>query len=408
MSSEVLVFDAHAVAMIAALRSLGRAGYKIHAVSHDSKALGFKSRFACEHAVHPEYHSPEFIEWLRFYLARFPVEGMICGEGVLHALRNDYKEFEHLIPDSVSDAVRRLCLSKALVWQHLASDPVTNKALPPSGILDCAATVDALVSSATDNAVFYLKPDREFARNSAKKPKVVRVNSRENLRNEAQAGLREYSSMLWQQHVPGMQVGVSLWIHGGEFVVENMVLGLHMYPYRAGSMSLRISWWHERIMEDAKLKTLALNWSGVAMLEYKWDPDTDKFWFIEINPRFWTYLHLDLLCGKDFPRWQMDSHFGNQAVVSKGRAESTRTLRYAPGEIIHLASCILTSEYSIAKKMKTIVEYATLSVSPKVDADLWFAGDRALYFRDWVRFISEVPSKVRRNLRNSSYVGSAP
>ena len=42
----VLVPEAHALGMLAAIRSLGRAGYGVHAASPQADAIGFASRFA--------------------------------------------------------------------------------------------------------------------------------------------------------------------------------------------------------------------------------------------------------------------------------------------------------------------------------------------------------------------------
>ena len=47
----VLVPEAHAIGMIAVIRSLGRAGYPVHAAASRPDALGLQSKFAA-HAVH--------------------------------------------------------------------------------------------------------------------------------------------------------------------------------------------------------------------------------------------------------------------------------------------------------------------------------------------------------------------
>ena len=103
MNHEIMVVDANAIGMIAALRSLGVAGYRPHAVSPRADALGFRSRYAFASAVHPEYDSVEFLPWLRKYIDAHPIRAIVCGEEFLHALGENYAEFESLIPDSVPD-----------------------------------------------------------------------------------------------------------------------------------------------------------------------------------------------------------------------------------------------------------------------------------------------------------------
>jgi hypothetical protein len=244
-----------------------------------------------------------------------------------------------------------------------------------------------------------LKPDWEFTKSVLGRPRVVRADGFGEMRAKADSSLRDYSKILWQGHVSGMQVGVSLWRHNGRFVAENMVLGQHTYPHNAGNMSLRRSWWHEAILADAKAKLASLDWCGVAMMEYIWSPERDDFWFIEVNPRFWGYLHLDLACNKDFPRWQMDAHFG-QLFESSGPPTRPATMRYvAPGEVIYVASRCLDPDVGIGRKLYSLAEFLVLGVNPLIGADMWFAGDRYMYVRRWYRFLREVPSTVLRAIR---------
>jgi len=401
MNHEVMVVDANAIGMIAVLRSLGRAGYKPHAVSARADALGFKSRFAYKFAAHPSYDSSEFIPWLRDYLAEHPIHAIVCGEEFLHAINDHYADFEHLIPDSPPDTVRQLCLSKVRVWRHLVRDPATCKFLPQSGVFENVQAVESFAALNSEEGTYYLKMDKQHGRTPCEKSRVVRVSCIEEMRETANSCFRDYSVLSWQRHVPGLQVGVSLWRHNGDIVAENMVLGLHLYPFCAGNMSLRKTWWHEGILADAKIKIAALNWSGVAMVEYKWNPETDEFWYIEMNPRFWSYLHLDLSCGKDFPKWQTDAHFGEPAEGLR-LPQIPRTMRYAPGEVIHVASLWLAPRISVFQKIKSLVEFVFLSLNPKVHADLWFSGDKLLYIHGWIRFLREIAPKAAKAFRRST------
>jgi predicted ATP-grasp superfamily ATP-dependent carboligase len=408
MREQILIFDANSIGMIAAIRSLGRGGYRPHAVSSRPDALGFKSRFAYRASVHPDYSAAGFIHWLREYVEEYSIRGIVCDEAMLTVIHDHYDEFSHLIPDPVAEDVRRRCLSKARVFTHLSQERATAVNMPRSGVIECGAGIELLLTQCSAEAIHYLKPDREFARSPGQLPRVVRVNPTEDLEHATRSCLDLYTAVLWQRHVPGQQVGVSFWLHGGEILAENMVLGLHMYPFRAGSMSHRTTWWHDRIMADAKLKIRSLQWTGVAMLEYKWDPATDEFWFIELNPRIWAYLHLDISCGRDFPRWQMDTHLGLQAVRALGPPTLPRAMRYAPGEVIHLASRLVARDLKFSEKLRSFIEYFRLGLNPAVKEDHWFAGDRYLYFRGWARFLRDLPSKVLKNLRNTSYVGERP
>jgi predicted ATP-grasp superfamily ATP-dependent carboligase len=401
VNHEVIVLEADTLTMIAVMRSLGRAGYRPHALSAKTDALGFRSRYAFKKAVHPDYGDGEFVVWLRDYVASHPVRVIVPGESFLNLVGDYYSEFEALLPDPVTRATRERCLSKAQVWDCLSAEATAGKFMPLSGNLDSAESVALLIKSAPADTIYYLKPDWEFSKADHGRPRVVRVDSLAGLHDAADECLEMYSKVHWQQHVSGLQVGVSLWREGSEFHAENMVIGRHTYPHRAGNMSLRESWWHEGILDDAKTKLEALDWSGVAMMEYVWNPEDDEFWFIEINPRYWGYLHLDLACGKDFPKWQIDAHFG-RASKSLGPPAEPATMRYvAPGEIIHVASRCLDREVPIIGKLKSVLEFALLGVNPKVRADLWFAGDKRMYLFGWIRFFKELPAKLGKAMRRA-------
>lgn len=59
---------------------------------------------------------------------------------------------------------------------------------------------------------------------------------------------------------------------------------------------------YERRLKEYGLKILrALNWHGVAMVEFKRDREDNEFKLMEINPKFWGSLDLAIASGIDFP-----------------------------------------------------------------------------------------------------------
>jgi hypothetical protein len=327
----------------------------------------------------------------------------VCSEEVLQAIGPFYDEFRHLIPGHPNDSVRELCLSKLCVNGALKKSGVAGRYLPASGEISSLECIRIAEPQWRKDAVYYLKLDGSHGLSENAKSRVIRVASGAVLPERVKFFLQHYSMLMWQQEVTGMQVGVSLWRYKGEIRAENMVLGLHLYPWFAGNMSLRRSWWHRALLDDAIEKVHALNWSGVAMMEYIWEPTTDRFWFIEMNPRFWGYLHLDLSCGKDFPKLQIDAHFGRDAL-DLGAPTVTRVMRYAPGEFIHLASYALAKEVSVFQKLRRLTEVLLASFNPAVKADLWFKGDRTLYYLGWIRFFRSVPKRLSRALQHKNRI----
>jgi len=63
-----------------------------------------------------------------------------------------------------------------------------------------------------------------------------------------------------------------------------------------------------------------LDWEGVAMVECKHDALNDRYYVIEINPRFWGSLQLAIDAGVDFPALLVECSLGRspRPVTSYG------------------------------------------------------------------------------------------
>jgi hypothetical protein len=382
----VLVADAHALGMIGVVRSLGRAGYRVHAVSSQPDALGGRSSYAAVSTVHPPYSSPAFHDWLRTYVARERIEAIVPSEMFLHVVSDRYDEYRSLIPDAVPPEIWAQCMSKVSTQAALLAAGDDGQHLPRGGVVSTGAALPSREVVERIKGPYYLKADAGQA--------IAGLGSLVRRCEDAPALLQQlaelqprYRQLLWQGFATGKKVGVSLWRHRGEILAESMTLGLHTEPHTGGMMTLRQTFWHEAILADAKQKIATLGWQGVAMMEYKWDPETDEFWFIEINARFWGYLHLDLFAGKDFPRLQLDGHFGRiQRDLGPPRREVT-CRNAVTGEIGYLTSLLKDPAVPNARKALEIAKFLALFVNPRPCADLLFPGDRKLYWLAWGRFL---------------------
>lgn len=389
MDRSVLVADAHAVGAIGVIRSLGRAGYRVHAASADPGALGLHSRYAIARAVHPPYESAEFLPWLDAYIARCGIEAIVPSEAFLHVIGPHYARYAPLLPDAPGYEVWQRCMSKVQTHRCLEAAGAAGDHLPPGGVLARAEDVPGADRLAGLLAPFYLKGDAGLARH-APDAVVRRCPDPASVGPAARELLERYHAILWQAHAPGRKVGVSLWRHRGEFRAQSMVLGIHMQPHTGGMMSLRRTFWHPTILADARAKVEALGWQGVCMMEYKWDPRTDEFWFIEINARFWGYLHLDLYAGKDFPALQMDAFFGRVRTDLDPPRPRVSCRNTVPGEISHVLSRVRDPRVRWPAKAASVLGFFARFLHPTERADLLFPGDRSLYWRAWARFLGQL------------------
>ncbi len=114
--------------------------------------------------------------------------------------------------------------------------------------------------------------------------------------------LLPYCSLLVQQYVRGDGTGIELLSSHGEVVYAFQHQRLHELPLTGGGSCYRKSITINPLLLDASRKLIAsLNWHGVAMVEFKWQPETGEYWLMEINGRFWGSLPLAYAAGADFP-----------------------------------------------------------------------------------------------------------
>ncbi|PYR55382.1 MAG: hypothetical protein DMF91_24465 [Acidobacteria bacterium] len=112
---------------------------------------------------------------------------------------------------------------------------------------------------------------------------------------------RRCRSALVQEFVEGAGVGYFALMRHGELRAEFAHRRLRdVRPTGSGS-SLRISTAPDPAVRQRALAILrALNWHGVAMVEFRVRPDGTPV-FLEVNGRFWNSLALAVYAGVDFP-----------------------------------------------------------------------------------------------------------
>lgn len=96
-----------------------------------------------------------------------------------------------------------------------------------------------------------------------------------------------------------------------------------------GTSTQRLSWPDKKIQEATEALMSHVNWHGLAMVEFKVDPDTGIAWFIEVNPRMWGSMPFAIASGAEFPRIAaIASFFGKEAAL-----EESSNLRIKKGVI---------------------------------------------------------------------------
>jgi predicted ATP-grasp superfamily ATP-dependent carboligase len=380
----VLVAEAQAMGGIAVIRSLGRAGYCVHALSDEPGALGLRSRFAAVAVVGPPYDDSAFLPWFREYVARNQIRVVIPSEGMLLALQPALAEFGRLLPVPDKAPVLYRGLSKVAVSRALASPCPASANMPPSAVVERSGVTINL--SCLGAGPYYIKGDACHAVDPRTPGRVYRVATRDELEARLAEALTSFERVLVQGHVLGQGVGAFFLRWRGEVLAEFMHRRVHEVPHTGGVSSLRESWWHDGVRKDALAKLEALEWEGVAMMEYRWEPDTGRFHFIEMNGRFWGSLHLALFAGVDFPAVLVDAMLDRAVARVRSFPLGVRCRFTVPKELQYVWSRLRDRRLSVRSKLWTVLEFVLLSLDPRVRSDLLFPGDRGLYWRRLAQF----------------------
>jgi len=400
-SVPVLVPQAGSLGAIGVIRSLGRAGYPVHACADSPDALGLSSRFARSSLVHPPAASPDFLPWVRETVRALGIQAIVPSETFLLGLRPALREFQPLLP-FFDPTLLELAFSKVdLVWA-LEGDPH----LPPSIVVE--RDPPPLEHLARLGTPLWLKADAVHGLAGAPS-RVLRVARAKEARVELRRWLHHHHRLLVQGDVPGEGVGIFILMVNGHPRARFAHRRIHEVPHTGGVSSFRESVHFPEIEAHALSVLRRIGWNGVAMLEYRRDPASGDFRLLELNARFWGSLHLALAAGVDFPRLLLDSWLGAREPEPSWRA-GVRCRQTIPGELQHVWSVLRDPSLPRRKKVRTVARFAALSLDPRIHSDLWFPGDRGLAFQETARWTEQVArtvaERVRPRLKQSLYAGA--
>jgi len=103
-----------------------------------------------------------------------------------------------------------------------------------------------------------------------------------------------------QEKVNGVGMGFFAFYDNGKLIKYYMHERIREIPHTGGSSVAAKSIYNKNIFNLGKKILDKLNWNGVAMVEFKYDKINNKYYVIEINPKFWGSLELGLSSGINF------------------------------------------------------------------------------------------------------------
>jgi predicted ATP-grasp superfamily ATP-dependent carboligase len=303
----LLILDGDSNAGLAVLQSLGRRGHRCCIASSEAGFPARWSRYAAQHAVypHPRLARRAFEEWIlafqrahRFELiipvmepSLIPLHGMreapeLQGRMALPSARAVDVAFD-------KEAVRGLAKTLGI------STPETLFLERPD-----PAALDAWLTELP----VVVKPVRSEVWKDGVGQHMMAAVARDAV--EARRLVDELLPVCpvqVQRYVPGRGLGVEALARDGRLVLTFAHRRLHESLHTVPASTYREAVEAPPALLDAAAKLLqALAWHGVAMVEFRVDEPTGRFWLLEINGRFWGSLPLAIHAGADFPAALVD------------------------------------------------------------------------------------------------------
>ncbi len=395
MSYSILVTDGEQRAALAAVRSLGKAGYRVFVCSHRNRALAGGSRYVTGEAVVPDPMSASdaFVrEVLRLLkLWRIDVLLPITEASLLAILGERSKIGGVRLPFVELEAFRRIC-DKAFVLGEAAAIGI---AVPQQRIV---FTRDERHSLDGENVQYpvVIKPARSVVEANGKLTSLA-VRHADDW-DTLQARLDDLPDAAYpvmvQKRVKGPGVGVFLLLWENERLAFFCHRRIREKPPAGG-----VSVYCESISPDPAIVAESerllrrFDWRGVAMIEYKVDAQTGTPCLMEVNGRFWGSLQLAVDSGVDFPALLVRAATGERPQPVSDYRVGVRS-RWFWGEVDHLLARLRRSDRELAlpsgspSRVRAIGDFFTA----------WRPGDRrqVLRFDDPRPFVRETIAWIRR------------
>lgn len=299
-AGKVLVLGEDASIILAIARSLGRRGVRVHLgwCPQDSPAR-WSTHVSKVHSL-PSY-APESEEWLDSLLALMATEQfdlvIPATEAAVLPLQLHRDRFNgcnsiYLLNQKAFSVAFDKCETYSLA--RSLGIPVPDSVMLPSSV-QVEDLPDGLQFPVVVKPACSVRRDDVLVKNF-----VRRASDRRELVEHCHALSGHENWLLVQQFVHGTGVGIELIADRGEVLLAFQHLRLH--ETSGYGSSYRVSETVDRaLLEASKNLIRAIDYTGVAMVEFRVDRKSGQWFLLELNGRFWGSLPLATAAGADFP-----------------------------------------------------------------------------------------------------------
>ncbi len=346
----VLVTDGENRSALAVTRSLGKRGCRVVVTGRDVRTLASSSRHCSLGlgAPDPMRHGSEYVSAIGDAVVRESIDIVFPLTEQSISLLNEARErFPRgtLLACPSAEKMRAISDKSALFRLAGALGVAIPETLHLDGPDDLASVLGQI-----DRYPVVVKPSL------SKIPisdgficaGVGYAGSREELERlyETSPALR-YPSMI-QERIVGEGTGLFTLYGGNAHLALFSHRRLREKPPSGGVSVVSESVPLDREMVEASDRLLsAVEWDGVAMVEFKRDRRDGKAKLMEINGRFWGSLQLAIACGVDFPSLLLDHITGKAPSAVVGSYRVGHRLKWLLGSLDHLLIRLANSDLAL-------------------------------------------------------------
>mgnify|MGYP000126623587 CR=1 FL=1 len=302
----LLVSDADERKALSIIRSLAPRGVSVYAADCSKRASSFYSRYCSERAVYRADVEKEpwlYVKEVARLLEAFKVDVFfpVSTEATLATsfFKEDLEDHAKVPVADYSKMLRAHDKYSAIKTAEEVGVPVPKTECPRSldevgeaaSHVGLPLVIKARMYSGVRKGVRYVDEPAKLLKS------YMDIHSRGSGDNIA----KRFANPILQEFIPGEIHDVCVLFNHGEPRAVLTQLRLKTVPPKGGPGVVNITTDVPILKEYAVRLMEALEWHGVAQLEFKRDPRDGLFKLIEINPKFWGTLQLSIEAGVDFP-----------------------------------------------------------------------------------------------------------
>ena len=305
--------------------------------------------------------------------------------------------------DSFKDLLHVACPPPAIV------DRVLNKELTLVTARRCGVRIPKSVVVSNSAALpevardlgypFVLKPS---VKKRSDEFKTCVITSTSDLENVFPAPHKFEPPMLAQEFCLGEGVGVEVLMHRGEAVALFQHRRLKELPHGGGVAVVAVAESpNPDLVHSAVVLLKALEWDGVAMVEFKVNSADRTATLMEVNGRYWGSVSLPLLAGMNFPFYQWKLVHGEAPEIPSTYVEGTKW-RWTAGSLSRYHGLLVAARRRGPDReilFRDVVHFGEDLASPTRDA-LFSPSDPMPAIIELLRTVKDLAaSDIRRILR---------